>query len=155
MPYRSLAISLLLFWLLLSGHGEPRLLGAGLLSVALVLWLCWRMQRIDRVVGYFPLRARLPGYLLWLLGTVVRSNLDVARRIWAPSLPIRPCWRRLDTRLRSPLAKTLYANGITLTPGTLTTDVRDHYLLIHCLVPSAFDELAAGGMERRIERLEL
>jgi len=155
MYYSAIAFTLALFWLLLSGHSEPLLLGAGALSVVLVLWLYRRMDRIDRVRGFLPLRWRLVDFGGWLLWSVVRSNLDVARRIWSPSLPIRPCWRRLDSDLVSGLAKTLYANGITLTPGTLTTDVRDGYLVVHCLVPSAFSALADGAMERRIQRLEL
>jgi multicomponent Na+:H+ antiporter subunit E len=87
------------------------------------------------------------------LWQVVLSNIDVARRIWNPALPIRPCWQRLDTTVSTPLEKTFYANSITLTPGTLTTDVREDHFMIHSLTPEGIEELRKGEMEKRIRRL--
>jgi len=55
----------------------------------------------------------------------------------------------------TPLEKTLYANSITLTPGTLTTDVCDDHFLIHALSQEGIDELREGEMERRIRRIGL
>jgi multicomponent Na+:H+ antiporter subunit E len=92
-------------------------------------------------------------YFVWLLWQVVMSNIDVARRIWDPSLPIRPSWQRLDTGVSTPLEKTLYANSITLTPGTLTTDVHEDHFMIHSLTPEGIEELRKGEMEARIKRL--
>ena len=62
-------------------------------------------------------------------------------------------WQRLDTEVSTPLEKTLYANSITLTPGTLTTDVRDDHFMIHSLCPEGIEELRKGEMEKRIRRL--
>ena len=143
------------FWLLLSGHYTPLLLGLGLASVLLVIWFQRRMDRIDQE----PIRLR-PGfglllYLGWLLWSVIKANIDLARRIWDPRLPVEPLWARLDTQVTTPLEKTLYANSITLTPGTLTTDVRDDHFMIHALSQEGIDELREGEMERRIRRLGL
>jgi len=84
---------------------------------------------------------------------VVLSNIDLVRRIWDPTLPIRPTWQRLDIKVTSPLAKTLYANSITLTPGTLTTDVREDHFMVHSLSPDGIEDLRKGGMEEQILRL--
>ena len=143
------------FWLLLSGHYTPLLLGLGLASVLLVVWFQRRMDRIDQE----PIRLR-PGfglllYLGWLFWSVIKANIDLARRIWDPKLPVEPLWTRLDTQVTTPLEKTLYANSITLTPGTLTTDVRDDHFMIHALSQEGIDELREGEMERRIRRLGL
>ncbi|MEJ2321564.1 MAG: Na+/H+ antiporter subunit E [Gammaproteobacteria bacterium] len=62
-------------------------------------------------------------------------------------------WQRLDTSVSTPLEKTLYANSITLTPGTLTTDVREDHFMIHSLSPEGIEELRKGEMEKRIRRL--
>jgi multicomponent Na+:H+ antiporter subunit E len=51
------------------------------------------------------------------------------------------------------MEKTLYANSITLTPGTLTTDVGEDHFMIHALSQEGIDELREGEMERRIRRL--
>ena len=59
----------------------------------------------------------------------------------------------MDTKVTSPLEKTLYANSITLTPGTLTTDVGEDHFMIHCLSPEELEELRQGEMERRIKNI--
>jgi multicomponent Na+:H+ antiporter subunit E len=140
-------------WLLLSGHYTSLILSLGVLSVLLVTWFIWRMDRVDRELGVLPMRPRLLYYLLWLMWQVVLSNIDLVRRIWDPTLPIRPTWQRLDIKVTSALAKTLYANSITLTPGTLTTDVRDDHFMVHSLSPDGIDELRKGAMERQIQHL--
>jgi multicomponent Na+:H+ antiporter subunit E len=151
--YLFILVFLLLFWLLLSGHGEPLILAFGMLSSLLVTLLVIRMDKNDREPVIFRPGIRIMHYFGWLLWQVVLSNIDVARRIWNPSLPIRPSWERLDTKVSTPLEKTLYANSITLTPGTLTTDVREDHFMIHSLTPEAIEELRKGEMERRIRRL--
>jgi multicomponent Na+:H+ antiporter subunit E len=124
-----------------------------MLSSLLVTLLVIRMDKNDREPVIFRPGIRIMRYFGWLLWQVVLSNIDVARRIWNPSLPIRPSWERLDTKVSTPLEKTLYANSITLTPGTLTTDVREDHFMIHSLTPEAIEELRKGEMERRIRRL--
>lgn len=146
---------LAVFWLLLSGHYTPLLLGLGVASVLLVVWFQRRMDRIDREPIGLRLGVGLLLYLGWLLWSVIKANIDLARRIWDPKLPVEPRWARLDTQVTTPLEKTLYANSITLTPGTLTTDVRDDHFMIHALSQEGIDELREGEMERRIRRLGL
>jgi multicomponent Na+:H+ antiporter subunit E len=153
MHYLIILVSLFLFWLLLSGHGELLILGFGILSALIVTLVLRKMDRIDREIIAFTPGLRVISYFGWLLWQVVLSNIDVARRIWNPALPIRPCWQRLDTSVSTPLEKTLYANSITLTPGTLTTDVREDHFMIHSLTPEGIEELRKGEMEERIRRL--
>ena len=140
-------------WLLLSGHYTALILSFGAVSSLIVVWFMWRMDRVDEDLGVPPMRPRVLYYLLWLMWQVVLSNIDLVRRIWDPALPIRPTWQRLDIKVTSPLAKTLYANSITLTPGTLTTDVREDHFMVHSLSPDGIEELRKGGMEEKIQRL--
>jgi len=104
-----------------------------------------------------PLRPSLSllGYLGWLLWSVVKANIDLARRLWDPQMPIHPVWARLDTRVQTPVETTLYANSITLTPGTLTTDVSEDHFLIHAISQEGIAELREGEMQRRILKLGL
>ena len=67
-------------------------------------------------------------YFLWYL---VIANFDVAYRVLHPNLPIRPGIIKFKTTLVSPLAKTVLANSITLTPGTMTVDSIGEYMYIH------------------------
>ena len=70
-------------------------------------------------------------YVLVFLVELVKSNLDVARRILTPSLPINPGIVEVKTKLTSKMARMLLANSISLTPGTLTVDLIDDKLFIH------------------------
>ncbi len=70
-------------------------------------------------------------YIPVFLWAMVKANLDVARRVVTPSLPIKPGIVKIKTKLKNPVGKMILANSITLTPGTLTVDLVGNYLYIH------------------------
>lgn len=144
-------------WLLLSGYFDvPLLLGFGALSCALAVFVAWRVEAIDPEER--PLRFRFNvhvlGYWPWLLWRIVLSNLDVAKRILDPKLPISPALIALKPTQRSDLGRFIYANSITLTPGTVTTNLSGDTLEVHALTREAADSLREGDMDRRVTRLE-
>ena len=71
MRYIRSALFVAVVWLLLSGHYTALILSLGVLSVAIVTWFLWRMDRVDRELGVLPMRPRLMYYLLWLMWQVV------------------------------------------------------------------------------------
>ena len=73
----------------------------------------------------------LARYLATFFPALIRANLDVARRVLSPSLPIHPAVVDVRTSLKSRLGRLLLANSITLTPGTLSIDVQGDRLLVH------------------------
>lgn len=152
MPYLLLILFLSLFWLILSGHYTLLLLSLGFVSVLLVTWFVYRMDRVDGEPSFVYPSFRLLRYGIWLVWSVVLSNIDVARRIWSPSMPISPVWKRIDVKVTSNTQKTLYANSITLTPGTLTTDVKDDHFMVHALSEDGIKDLQDGEMERQVMR---
>lgn len=121
-----------LLWLLLVGTLQVEELIAGLAVSAAVSALF--APRFEIFSG-LRLSPRLPLDVLAYLGdflvALVRANLELARRILSPSLPINPAFVEIRTGLKSPLGRMLLANTITLTPGTLTVDVEDDRLLVH------------------------
>ena len=156
---RALGLWLFCFglWLLLSGYFDvPLLLGFGALSSALVVCIVWRAELIDPEEQ--PLRWRfnihLLGYWPWLLGQVALANWEVAKCIVAPGLPISPTLITLQPTQRSDLGRFIYANSITLTPGTVTTALNGDVLQVHALTRKAADTLLDGDMDRRVTRLE-
>lgn len=74
-------------------------------------------------------------YTTSFVGDLMSSNIDVARRVLTPSMPVNPGMISYNTSLRNPTAMTILANSITLTPGTLVVECResDGKMLIHCL----------------------
>lgn len=155
MHYLILMFVLYLFWLILSGHFTLFFFSLGLVSIVLVTWIQKRMDLVDNEPAKLNLSFRLINYGLWLSWKVILSNIDVVRRVWDPTLPATPVWEKLDVQIKSSREQTLYANSITLTPGTLTTDVGDGYFLIHSLSPEGIAELKTGEMEKQIKKLRI
>lgn len=153
MHYILILIVLVLFWLLLSGHYVALILAFGVISALLVTYFLVRMDKVDEEPVIFRPGFAALHYFGWLMWQVVLSNIAVARLIWSPRLPIRPQWQRLDVKVSTPMEKTLYANSITLTPGTLTTNVKKDHFMIHSLDPDGIEELRKGEMETRIRRI--
>jgi multicomponent Na+:H+ antiporter subunit E len=89
-------------------------------------------------------------YWPWLMWQIVLANIDVARRVLSPALPISPTLFRVKTSQKSDLGKVIYANSITLTPGTISMDVTGDEILVHALTREAAQSLKEGEMDRRV-----
>ncbi len=79
------------------------------------------LKRLWYLIIYIP-------YYLW---EMLLANFDMAYRVLAPSMPIKPGIVEIHTDLKTDVGKLALANSITLTPGTLTMDIKDDILLIH------------------------
>ncbi len=95
-------------------------------------------------------------YMGYLFIEIVKANLDVARRVIQPRIPINPGIVRVKTRLKSPVGRMILANSITLTPGTLTVDIKDDHLYIHWIDVTDKEEQQAtekivAGFEKYLE----
>ncbi len=153
---RAISLGLFLFatWVLLSGHYTPLLLGLGLASVVFVVAIALRMDVVDHEGHPVHLTTRFLGYWIWLSVEIVKANIDVARRIWSPSLPIDPVMIRLRTSQPTELGQVIYANSITLTPGTVSVRLKGDEVLVHAVAGDMAEDLAGGEMDRRVTRLE-
>ncbi len=150
----SLGVVLAVVWLLLSGHFEPLILGLGLASCVAVVAITRRMDLIDREGHPIHLTRRAVGYWLWLGGEIVKANIDVAKRVLAPRMSISPTVVRLAASQKSDLGLVIYANSITLTPGTISIDVEPGEILVHALSRDAATALEGGDMDRRVSQVE-
>ncbi len=158
----SLCVVLFVFWLLLSGkvhldHSSDRYLSACGLVCCFLVTAYWARHRLLDEEGHpvhLTLRALL--YLPWLFWQIVLSNWDVLKRVWAPSRPISPCLVWIPYRTRTDLGTVIYANSITLTPGTVTieVDTKGRRMLVHCLTEAAREDLLKGGMDDQVRKLE-
>ena len=149
-----LFVMLFMLWLVLSGHYDPLFIGLGLLSSAVAVCIARRMNIID--AEGLPI-ALLPGlirYGPWLFGAIIRANLDVARRIIHPRLPIAPLVVRVSAEQQTVAGRVTYANSITLTPGTISLDVTHEDIEVHALSVEAAQDLQSGEMERWIIAME-
>ncbi len=150
----SLGMFLYVLWLLLSGHFEPLLLGLGALSCLIVVIIALRMDVIDHESHPIHLTARLPLYWVWLLWEIVKANITVAKLVWHPALPICPTVVRVRASQQTELGQVIYANSITLTPGTVSLNLEDHHIDVHAITTWLAADLQAGDMDRRVTQIE-
>lgn len=151
-----IVIGLTVFWLLLSGFWDNGLLLAlGAASVALVAYLSWQIEKRYNSMPVAGILMSLPKFLLWLIAEVFKANIDVLKRIWFPKqYPVQPMMKLLPMHQKSALGKTIYANAITLTPGTVSVDVTGEHVLVHAVSAEGIAGLEEGEMDRRVVALE-
>ena len=143
-------VVLLSTWLLWSGVYEPLTIGLGVASCAFVAWFTARLEPDPHAKTDLGFWFRLMLYVPWLFKEIVVSNFQVARIICSPSLPISPEMLRVHSGPKTPLGQTLYANSITLTPGTITLDLRNDSILVHALTKGS----SMTEMDRRCRKVE-
>ena len=148
-----LLVPLVAAWLLWSGIYKPLLLGLGIFSCVLTIYIKYRMEYFQTEVFALGFGRRLISYWLWLAIEVVKSSLDVARIVLSPSLPISPQVVRIKASCEHPVDQAILANSITLTPGTLALDVYNGEITVHALTRAGADELRKGEMDRRVQTL--
>ncbi len=97
-------------------------------------------------------------YFFVFLWACLKANLDVAYRVLHPAMPIRPGIVKVRTLLRSDFARTILANSITMTPGTISVDIIGDYIYIHWIYvhsedPEVYTRLILGSFEKYIKRI--
>ena len=148
------AVLLAAVWIAWSWHFEPLVVGFGVFAVVATLFLARRLEVLDVEAVPFELTGRLLLYVPWLIWQVIVANFQTAKIILSPSLPIRPHLIRVRADQRTAVGKVIYANTITITPGTLALDLRDGVILVHCLDDEMASQEATGDVARKVAWLE-
>jgi multicomponent Na+:H+ antiporter subunit E len=78
-------------------------------------------------------------YVLYFVWECVKANFDVAYRVLHPRLPVNPGILRVKIGLKFPLSRTVLANSITMTPGTIAVDIIDDVMYVHCIYVHTID----------------
>ena len=150
----SLIVVLATIWLLNSGHYTPLLLSLGLVSILFVVYLSHKMDVVDEESQPFQLKATILFYWIWLLKEILTSNLNVVKHIWLGPSSISPTMKKIKVSQTTDMGKVIYANSITLTPGTVTVDIDGESFLVHALTEETLHQLMQGDMDRRVTQLE-
>ena len=142
----SLSVVLFALWLGLSGHLTPLLLALGVASTALTVYLAHRMDVIDHET--FPAHMRLLMFRYWifLVREITKANIDVNKRIFRPGKNISPQFIDLPVTQKTDLSRVVYANSITLTPGTVSVNLDKDSVTVHTLSKEGADDLKTGRM---------
>lgn len=149
-----LGVTLYAFWLVLSGHYTPMLMSLGAGSCALAVYMAHRMNVVDQEGLPLHIAFRFVLYLPWLLKEIFLSNVTMARIVLDPKLPIAPKLGRYRLPYRTDLGRVIYANSVTLTPGTVSVVVDDDTIEVHVLAGEGFGTGPDDEMIRRVHRVE-
>ena len=152
----ALFVSLLVLWLLMSGIFDNGLiLGLGVLSCGLSVWITHRLGLLKgNEAG--PALQIFPGlrYIAWLLVEIGRADWAVTKIILAQGLPVRQRLLKVPCQQSTDIGRALFANSITITPGTITVETELDCFIVHALSDEAADMGALNGMGARVSRIE-
>jgi len=140
------------FWVLLSGHYDRLLLSLGFFSCLTCLYISWKAKFLDNEGVPLHLMLRLPIYALWLIKEIIKANIDTAIIILTNNP--NPQTFRVKSSQKTESGRVTYANSITLTPGTVTTQLDGEILEVHALSSQMANDVKSGEMDKMVSWLE-
>jgi multicomponent Na+:H+ antiporter subunit E len=127
-----ITIVLMTVWILLNNSLDPVLLIIGaVVSILIALTFCTRCSVFNDIKLTPKSFFYSIGYIFVFIFELFKANFDVAFRVISPKLPINPGIVKVKTNLKSDFGRMMLANSITLTPGTLTVDIKDEFIYVH------------------------
>ena len=147
-----LFIIYMILWLFLSGHYEPLMLGFGIGSSLLCVYVTYKSGFLDDEGFPNHLFLGFPSYIIWLFYEILKANFDTAKAILSNN--INPEIFKVKSSQKTIAGQVTYANSITLTPGTVTIQIDDDTIEIHALTKEMADDLKSGYMDKRVSTIE-
>ncbi|MFO8055219.1 MAG: Na+/H+ antiporter subunit E [Bacteroidales bacterium] len=152
-------ISLFVFWLIITFSLTPENIITGIVA-ALLATILFRKHliRINRKILQ-PMRYFwFVVYLFIFIWEVLKANFDVAYRVIHPALPIKPGIVRVPLEVSSAIARTMLANSITMTPGTISVDIVGDDIFVHWIYvktdkPEDYSRKVSGRFEKYIKKI--
>jgi len=153
--FLGLIVVLVGLWTGLSGEytlTKPLIATLGAISVLLSAILAYRFDILDREGSPYARLPQLISYWGWLIVEIFKANWVVIKACLRSTLDIDPALVKVKTGCESDLARTVFANSITLTPGTVSVEVEGDKILVHALYedsagPGAFDDMDRRSRE--------
>jgi len=148
-------VVLFALWLLMSGLYKPMIIGFGAASVILAMIVTRRMDAVDddkidlRLNPFATLK-----YLGWLMIEIAKANWAVTKIILRGDLSLRQHLFTVPYTQKTDLGQVIYANSITLTPGTISVEVEPGQFLVHAVDYSDDDMDALADMDARVSATE-
>jgi multicomponent Na+:H+ antiporter subunit E len=112
------------------------------------------MDVVDHESQPLHLTLKLPAFYAWLIKEIILANFLVVKHIWLGNKSISPVLATITASQKTEIGKVIYANSITLTPGTVTVDLQGDQFTVHALLQESIEDLESGEMDRRVTQLE-
>lgn len=147
-------LSVLIFWIMLSGEFSAILLGFAVLYSLIVAYFTHDLF-VEKFRNYSLKHfIKLLFYIPWSLWQIVIANIQIVRIVLDPKLPIDPDTVRCKTDLKTDLGLTILGNSITLTPGTVTLDIENGEILVHAICSEHKQEIIDRVIEKKVLQIE-
>ncbi len=155
----ALFILTLVFWLLITLSLSLASLITGIVAAGVTTLLFGKY--FVRKVGKFLEPKRYGWLLIYIfvfLWECIKANFDVAYRVLHPAMPIKPGIVRVQLGIQTDLARTMLANSITMTPGTIAVDIIGDVMYVHWIYvssedPQVYSRKVSGRFEKYIEKI--
>jgi len=134
-----LALAMIAAWLTLSGYFIPMILTFGVISIVIVIWMCRRMNILDVETVPYMTSPQSFSYFFWLFAEIIKANVQVVKAVLSPDLEVSPTMVKIPLASDVDIAETMFANSITLTPGTVSMDMQPDHILVHALLEEMSD----------------
>ena len=150
----SLFLILAVFWGLNSSNDANLLLVLGFFSVLLVLLISQKMKLPDKESVPLHLVFRIFPFYCWLVKEIILGCLYVLKKVLSGKDTLTPTVFTISLNFKHPLSEVIFANSITLVPGTLCLNLSEGKVQVHAISQELADQLMTGDLARRIKRLE-
>lgn len=144
-----LILALAVTWLTLSGYFKPMLLILGTISIALVVFMTLRMKIMDAETAPYLTIPQTLSYFVWLFIEIVKANVEVVKAVISPDMEVSPTLVKIPLPQDTDIGRTMFANSITLTPGTISIDMAEDHILVHALLSDMADPDGFSDMAKR------
>ena len=148
------SLLLFAFWVVLSGRFDVFHLSIGVFCSLLVARLSHDLLFANiRIGDHWLVLVRFLAYAPWHIYQIFKANVYVAYLTLSPKPSIDPGIVKFKTKLETDISWVILANSITLTPGTITMDIRDGEFYVHALDKRMAQDLNTGEMEDRVAHI--
>ena len=148
-------ILLFLFWVLLNGKINLEITIIGLIICALVYTFAHMFLGFSfkKDLGYSKGLFMLIVYIFFLAIEVVKSNLNIITLIWSKK-EVEPKIKHFNVSIKSKFLRVIFANSITLTPGTITIDLKQDEYIVHALRGEYIEDIEQSRLCKMLKKME-
>jgi multicomponent Na+:H+ antiporter subunit E len=147
---------MMMFWLILIPRYTIENIVAGLLVCWGVLWFSNELLIEENQASIYTKKGIILflKYIYRLIIEIIKANIDVAKIVLSKNMDIQPHFFKVPLHIKKDMNKVIYANAITLTPGTLSVDMDEDFILVHALTTAAAKGIEGSILEQGIIELE-
>lgn len=149
-------ILLLLIWFIFNGKITPEISVLGVILCACIYFFMCRFMgySIRKDIALIRKSTYFLSYIGVLVVEIVKANALVMHLVLTDREVAEPVIVEYRTRLKTDLGRVIFANSITLTPGTITVSLKGDELVIHCLDKTMAEGMEDTVFERLLEKME-